>query len=286
MSSNEAKQVDHRHVSGSVSGSRGEVDIEEGAAADNNNGKEGGDNSNIPGNIASSSFLSSSSLKKNVIVKTGARSDDGNGKVDVMDYDESSTIFSVPPKSADANPPPPPLQPLSSSDRMKEPLAVPTTDFGRNISNGSNNSNGSHTGSRFGSVRMPPLLEQFLYDSLISGPHDEVVTDVSGTTSDDDAAAAVNAAASLGTVVFESTYDMTEERLRRLFELFDSDHNGRVSYDELRRGIMYQTQSGVVLDNIMDDASFRNMISYLDTVRENLCSVLLCMISLAKRKAT
>lgn len=38
-------------------------------------------------------------------------------------------------------------------------------------------------------------------------------------------------------VVFESTFDLTEERLRFVFDRLDIDGDGRISYDSLRRGL-------------------------------------------------
>ena len=148
----------------------------------------------------------------------------------------------------------------------KPPLAPTTTTGGEGEDDGRDMKNFRH-----GSVRMPHMIEKFLYESLLA-PEDEQSTTRSSSDHPSehglgvgDAVANSNSSSSLGNVVFESTFDMTEERLRRLFSLFDTDKDGRVSYDELKRGLAYQTTQG----DLMDEASFQNMLRYLDLVRNS-----------------
>ena len=114
------------------------------------------------------------------------------------------------------------------------------------------------------------MIEKFLYDSLLA-PEDDQSTAHSasdyhaegggeGFGSGHDA----TRTESLGNIVFETTFDMTEERIRRLFTMFDSDEDGRVSYDELKRGLAYQTTG--LQGDLMDETSFKNMLRYLDMV--------------------
>ena len=172
------------------------------------------------------------------------------------DHEENeSAIFST---SNTAAPTPPPASTISTGEEGEDD-GVDMNKF------------------RHGSVRMPHMIERFLYESLLA-PEDEQSTTHSssdnltehggggiGGGGGNGGNGATTSTNSLGNVVFESTFDMTEERLRRLFSLFDSDKDGRVSYDELKRGLAYQTTQG----DLMDEASFQNMLRYLDLVRNS-----------------
>ena len=149
--------------------------------------------------------------------------------------------------------------------------SLPTPPVASRTSTGGEKENDSRDMKkiRHGSVRMPHMIEKFLYESLLA-PEDEHSTTRSSSDHPSEHGVVVgdgvttsNSSSSLGNVVFESTFDMTEERLRRLFSLFDTDKDGRVSYDELKRGLAYQTTQG----DLMDEASFQNMLRYLDLVR-------------------
>jgi EF-hand domain pair len=132
---------------------------------------------------------------------------------------------------------------------------------------------------RYGSVRMPQLMEQFLVDSLVTseiGNDDRTIRSTSdhhyensesGNPGNDNSRHSTHDGgggtfSNLGDVVLETNYDMTEERLRQLFTMFDFDGDGRVSYEELKRGLAYQTLG--LKSHLKDDSDFTNLVSYLD----------------------
>ena len=46
--------------------------------------------------------------------------------------------------------------------------------------------------------------------------------------------------------VFEALYDLTDERLSVLFSSFDTDADGRIDYESLKRGLSeWQDQAGI-----------------------------------------
>mmetsp|Transcript_42810 Transcript_42810/g.103329 ORF Transcript_42810/g.103329 Transcript_42810/m.103329 type:complete len:523 (+) Transcript_42810:202-1770(+) len=200
-----------------------------------------GDNENLGSPVNTNGDIEEGPGRVGISDVVGGRSDD--------DEEDGSVIFST---SDTAAPTQPPASTISKGGGEE--------DRGRDMNK-----------LRHGSVRMPHMIEQFFYESLLAPEDEQSATHSSsnhlteygdgnglGSGSGGDGVATSNN--SLGNVVFESTFDMTEERLRRLFTLFDSDKDGRVSYDELRRGLAYQTTQG----DLMDEASFQNMLRYLD----------------------
>jgi hypothetical protein len=59
--------------------------------------------------------------------------------------------------------------------------------------------------------------------------------------------------------IFETSFDLTEERLQRIFNLFDKDASGSISYEEMQHGLKYHG-----LDSLSDDGTFGQLILYLD----------------------
>ncbi|KAL3908609.1 MAG: hypothetical protein SGILL_008420 [Bacillariaceae sp.] len=59
--------------------------------------------------------------------------------------------------------------------------------------------------------------------------------------------------------IFETSFDLTEERLQRLFNLFDKDQSGNISYEEMQHGLKYHGLAGV-----SDDETFSQLVLYLD----------------------
>jgi Mg2+ and Co2+ transporter CorA len=63
--------------------------------------------------------------------------------------------------------------------------------------------------------------------------------------------------------IFESSFDLTEDRLMKLFKIFDDDNSGNISYEELKIGL---SQHGAELwsSQPLDDRSFSGLVQYLD----------------------
>ena len=58
--------------------------------------------------------------------------------------------------------------------------------------------------------------------------------------------------------IFESSLDLTPERLRFVFSIFDTDQDDRIDYDSLRQGIDFAGNS------VTDEESFQKLIECLD----------------------
>jgi Mg2+ and Co2+ transporter CorA len=66
--------------------------------------------------------------------------------------------------------------------------------------------------------------------------------------------------------IFESAFDLTEERLRYVFAMFDTDEDGRISYESLRRGLDLHT-AGISHGGslkLVDDSNFQQLVKHLD----------------------
>jgi Mg2+ and Co2+ transporter CorA len=62
--------------------------------------------------------------------------------------------------------------------------------------------------------------------------------------------------------IFETTFDLTEDRLRRLFDLFDGNENGTITYEDLKLGFAYHgAEFGM---SQLDDRDFVGLVQYLD----------------------
>lgn len=59
--------------------------------------------------------------------------------------------------------------------------------------------------------------------------------------------------------IFESSLDLTPERLRYVFERFDTDEDGKLSYESLRNGLDFAGAPAAT-----DEASFSKLIEHLD----------------------
>ena len=62
------------------------------------------------------------------------------------------------------------------------------------------------------------------------------------------------------TKVFGSNFDLSEERLRYIFNRFDFDHNNQISYESFMKGLEMQYDMN---DSISDDA-FKQLVEFLD----------------------
>jgi len=99
-----------------------------------------------------------------------------------------------------------------------------------------------------GSERTAEALEEFLFSSLASDKETQMRSEHSIDTESGS--------------IFETSFDLTEDRLLRLFKLFDEDHNGTISYEELKLGLTaHETEIGA---SQLDDRTFLGLIQYLD----------------------
>ena len=62
------------------------------------------------------------------------------------------------------------------------------------------------------------------------------------------------------TQLLGTNFDISEERLRYIFNRFDSDHNGQISYEEFMKGLEMQYDTN---DSISGDA-FKQLVEFLD----------------------
>jgi len=62
------------------------------------------------------------------------------------------------------------------------------------------------------------------------------------------------------TQLLGSNFDISEERLRYIFNRFDSDHNGQISYESFMKGLEMQYDTN---DSISGDA-FKDLVEFLD----------------------
>ena len=111
------------------------------------------------------------------------------------------------------------------------------------------------TGPRSSSMHLDQkqfdLLKGFLFESN---------SELQGRTS------ATNVLSSLGVgteSIFENSFDLTEDRLRRLFASFDGNNNGTINYEELKLGFAYHGAELGMSDRL-DDKTFSALVSYLD----------------------
>mmetsp|Transcript_27891 Transcript_27891/g.50458 ORF Transcript_27891/g.50458 Transcript_27891/m.50458 type:complete len:531 (+) Transcript_27891:81-1673(+) len=55
--------------------------------------------------------------------------------------------------------------------------------------------------------------------------------------------------------IFEAPFDLTQERLQHVFSTFDTDSDGRIDYDSLKRGLKeWQEQAGVKISQLEENA--------------------------------
>lgn len=122
-------------------------------------------------------------------------------------------------------------------------------------------------GVRFDSMPMPDLMERFFRASFVEQKNDD-----DGRNGGPFNSWPVDKSLSMGEssggrsrgdsgCVLETEFDVTEERLRRLFNVFDLDQDGRISYDKLRRGLDYHTTS---FESSVDEESFQVLLHHLD----------------------
>jgi hypothetical protein len=60
--------------------------------------------------------------------------------------------------------------------------------------------------------------------------------------------------------IFETSFDLTEERLRRLFNLFDKDQSQTITYEEMKHGLKYHGLGSFA----EDEATFDQLMRHLD----------------------
>lgn len=63
--------------------------------------------------------------------------------------------------------------------------------------------------------------------------------------------------------IFESSFDLTEERLQHVFQMFDTDKDGRISYESLRKVLEFHT-AGSVSTPLLNEKSFQDLVKHLD----------------------
>jgi hypothetical protein len=66
-------------------------------------------------------------------------------------------------------------------------------------------------------------------------------------------------------LIFESSFDLTEERLKHVFEMFDTDQDGLISYESMKRGLELGSSSSS--GNLLDETGFRRLVEHLDADR-------------------
>lgn len=67
--------------------------------------------------------------------------------------------------------------------------------------------------------------------------------------------------------ILDSSLDLTDERLKLVFEMFDADGDGLMDYGTFRRVLEFQTSAGVGVGGVaptFDDASFLKLCLHLD----------------------
>jgi hypothetical protein len=64
--------------------------------------------------------------------------------------------------------------------------------------------------------------------------------------------------------IFESSFDLTEDRLKYVFTMFDTDEDGRISYPSLRRGLELHTAGSAFAGTLLDEKSFNELVKILD----------------------
>jgi hypothetical protein len=104
----------------------------------------------------------------------------------------------------------------------------------------------------YGSLRFQGL-EDFLYKSLS-------VKDRFGRSVDPHASGPQDLQRPGAKSTLETSLNVTEERLRLLFSLFDKDNSGRISYEEMKKGLQFH-HGGELDDN---EEIFLQLISFLD----------------------
>ena len=94
---------------------------------------------------------------------------------------------------------------------------------------------------------MPPSLQTFLAHFGVLSPSSHEGGDGHTSTSPP--------SHSWNSVIFESSFDLTEERLRFIFDMLDSAKTGRISYESLRRGLEMHSSSGGTSSHPSEDAA-------------------------------
>jgi hypothetical protein len=178
-------------------------------------------------------------------------------------------------------PPPPPQQqnPASTTngnDDNNSDIVITTTE--------TNNPNplpeNPTMSERYGSSKMPEGMEDFLCSQLLSSQKTRTSTlktqlstlDESNNTHASEALPTgpggiiINNhgnGVSVGSI-FETPFDLTEARLRTIFDMFDTDGSGAMSYDEMKRGLEYHVGSALSNALAAERGSFEQLLSYLD----------------------
>ncbi|KAG7347990.1 CorA-like Mg2+ transporter [Nitzschia inconspicua] len=123
---------------------------------------------------------------------------------------------------------------------------------------GLNNEEGSDDG-------ISNVMQNFLADFMGILDGDRSISATNGR-SQRNGAFSSSAGDNPGECIFESDYDLTDERLRFVFAVFDQDEDGRIDYDSLRRGLQFHSSSADLIASpaTLDDETFNQLISYLD----------------------
>ncbi|KAL3914930.1 MAG: hypothetical protein SGILL_005882 [Bacillariaceae sp.] len=112
-------------------------------------------------------------------------------------------------------------------------------------------------------MRMPDVMASFLEDFLKIQDRDSVSSNAMYSSGDVSATAhgRVTLHGNPPESILESEYDLTEERLRYVFDVFDQDEDGRIDYESLRRGLQYHSSSD---KTHVDDMTFERLAKFLD----------------------
>ena len=108
---------------------------------------------------------------------------------------------------------------------------------------------------------LPSSLQRFLSEVGVVNAHPGQTSQSSlhGGSSDDDGNGHTSNHPKAGSSsIFESSLDLTPERLRFVFSIFDSDKDDRIDYDSLRKGL------DLAGNSVDDEESFQKLVKYLD----------------------
>jgi len=127
-------------------------------------------------------------------------------------------------------------------------------EFGRRASiSQETNRRASVSGLQINATQLE-ILKDFLFDSWTIDSYQRAPFFVS--------ASSIKQESGSTEPIFETTFDLTEDRLRRLFDLFDKSNNGLITYDELKLGFKYHGADFGM--SSLDDRTFLALINYLD----------------------
>lgn len=123
-----------------------------------------------------------------------------------------------------------------------------------------------HT-SEYASRPVPDTLQSFLSQvGVVTAPMTSSTSELGGLGADNNTANQVVSVSlnSHDESIFESQCDLSLERLRYVFSRFDTDEDGRISYDSLKNGLKFYVGGLEETASLLDDSSFQYLIRHLD----------------------